>query len=310
MKSDIGNRTSRVAFTLVELLVVVTIIVVLLALLVPAMDRAVYQADLAACAANMKAVGLGATTYAVASRRFWPYRGFMTTTENHGSFPYALNKLSENNDSTTYDDRPMYQDYIPFPAFNDPLAGKLRFDKSETKNSYTNASRLLWFGWRYRIIQGGTTAEQGGISRNVGGTAQTWRAMRKLGDKWSWFGASPFGEPPFERISNLIVSDWDGVTNFGGQGGGNMSSHHDADRLLTLSTWQNQSNGFAVVTGSQWGVANQGRKRGTIDANYAPDDGSVYRLNDIKWDDDRTVSVPTTSSGDGIFDYYWNIPRK
>lgn len=39
------------AFTLIELLVVITIIVVLLALLVPALDKAIYQAQLSVCAA-------------------------------------------------------------------------------------------------------------------------------------------------------------------------------------------------------------------------------------------------------------------
>src|SRR5438876_557647 len=50
----------RAAFTLIELLVVVTIIVVLLALLTPALDRAIYQAELTVCAANQHTVGAGA----------------------------------------------------------------------------------------------------------------------------------------------------------------------------------------------------------------------------------------------------------
>ena len=37
------------AFTLVELMVVITIIVLLLALMMPALDKAVYQAELASC---------------------------------------------------------------------------------------------------------------------------------------------------------------------------------------------------------------------------------------------------------------------
>ena len=53
LKPAIGNRKSKIAFTLVELLVVITIIVILLVLLAPAMDRAIYQADLLACATNL-----------------------------------------------------------------------------------------------------------------------------------------------------------------------------------------------------------------------------------------------------------------
>lgn len=44
-------------FTLIELLGVVVIIVVLLALLVPTMDKAIYEAELAVCAAQQKAIG-------------------------------------------------------------------------------------------------------------------------------------------------------------------------------------------------------------------------------------------------------------
>ena len=43
---------SKMGFTLVELLVVITIIVILLALLAPALDQAIYQAELAVCAAR------------------------------------------------------------------------------------------------------------------------------------------------------------------------------------------------------------------------------------------------------------------
>src|ERR1041385_4304760 len=63
------------AFTLIELLVVVTIIVILLALLVPSLDRAVYQAELAACAAQQRGVATGSITYAAHYSRSYPYRG-------------------------------------------------------------------------------------------------------------------------------------------------------------------------------------------------------------------------------------------
>src|ERR1043165_1931025 len=52
------------AFTLIELLVVITIIVVLLALLTPALDKAMYQAELAVCGANLRAIANGAIPYA------------------------------------------------------------------------------------------------------------------------------------------------------------------------------------------------------------------------------------------------------
>jgi prepilin-type N-terminal cleavage/methylation domain-containing protein len=60
---------SRRGFTLVELLLVVTIIVVLLALLTPALDKAIYEAELAACGATQKAITASATVAAMDYQR-------------------------------------------------------------------------------------------------------------------------------------------------------------------------------------------------------------------------------------------------
>ena len=62
-------RYNRSGFTLVELLVVVTIIVILLALMAPALDKAVEAAQRAKCAANMHSIATGAVTYAILNKR-------------------------------------------------------------------------------------------------------------------------------------------------------------------------------------------------------------------------------------------------
>jgi len=62
-------------FTLVELLVVITIIVILLALLTPAMDKAIYQAELAVCGAKLNGIAAGVTLCASANRRHYPHTG-------------------------------------------------------------------------------------------------------------------------------------------------------------------------------------------------------------------------------------------
>src|SRR5687768_5763365 len=80
----------RHAFTLVELMVTVTIIVILIALLAPAMDRAVYQAELATCMTRVKGIATGVQTYAVDFKRAYPDRPFVrsqaqtTTLSYHG----------------------------------------------------------------------------------------------------------------------------------------------------------------------------------------------------------------------------------
>jgi len=67
--SQIGHSTprsrgARQAFTLVELLVVLAIIAVLMAILLPALSQARHQARRAACAANLRQVGVAIHLYA------------------------------------------------------------------------------------------------------------------------------------------------------------------------------------------------------------------------------------------------------
>ena len=57
------------AFTLVELLVVVTIIVILLAMMAPALDRAMEEAVKVQCAANLHAFGTASSQYAMEHKR-------------------------------------------------------------------------------------------------------------------------------------------------------------------------------------------------------------------------------------------------
>ncbi len=64
---DLRLKTLK-AFTLVELLVVVTIIAILLALLAPAMDKAMEAAMRARCAANLHAIHIGVVTYATSNK--------------------------------------------------------------------------------------------------------------------------------------------------------------------------------------------------------------------------------------------------
>ena len=61
------------AFTLVELLVVVAVITVLLAMLTPAMDSAVYTAEKVRCLSNQRTLVHGCIVYATDNRAHWPY---------------------------------------------------------------------------------------------------------------------------------------------------------------------------------------------------------------------------------------------
>ena len=69
-------RGRVVAFSLVELLVMITIMSVLAAMLLPALERSIWQARMTACAGNLRQQGYAFTSYANDNRGAWPYRRF------------------------------------------------------------------------------------------------------------------------------------------------------------------------------------------------------------------------------------------
>src|ERR1051326_1919489 len=124
-------------FTFVELLVVVTIIVILISLLSPAIDRAIYQAELAVCGVDMRGIGAAVTTYASDFRRNYPRRAHVQDTDE--GRPSLLTVGTPN----FVDDRPALTAYVSLKLMLDPLAGQV--DLVNTLNtSWVYSTRQLW----------------------------------------------------------------------------------------------------------------------------------------------------------------------
>ncbi len=74
MKLHVPQTRHRIAFTLVELLVVVAIIAILVALLLPGLSRAKSQANSARCQSNLRQLNLALLSYAHDFRDYDPPR--------------------------------------------------------------------------------------------------------------------------------------------------------------------------------------------------------------------------------------------
>jgi prepilin-type N-terminal cleavage/methylation domain-containing protein len=169
----------RTGFTLIELLVVVTIIAVLLALLTPALDKAVYQAELTVCGTRLKGIGVGVSTYALHNKRVYPHRPGVA---GYAGYQPVYLKYD------IYDDRRLLRPYTPINAvMPDPLCAGI--DLENTTVAYVFAGYDLWFGWRYTVA-----GEKG---------------MTRMGARFTW-GTRSF---------NLLAGDYDivndGLTAYG-----------------------------------------------------------------------------------------------
>jgi prepilin-type N-terminal cleavage/methylation domain-containing protein len=91
---------TRPGFTLLELLVVIAIIVVLLALLTPALDRAIYEAELVQCASRLRVWGGIAHAFGFDHRRDLPMafgpQGAWTTMFDGPRGARVLDRISDN----------------------------------------------------------------------------------------------------------------------------------------------------------------------------------------------------------------------
>lgn len=268
------------AFTLVELLVVITVIVVLLALLAPALDQAIYQAELAVCAARLDAVVGSASIYAMDHKRAYPVRNYSINNrdQRHIAGPH------KDTPAIYEDERPILRGYVQLnKMLQDPLSQAIELEDTSA-NADVLHGYLTWYGWRYLDPTRGNQAQPG---------------MNRLGDRFEWRG---------QRYS-VLASD---VDQYQADLQVLFSSHPDRDEKMVRQVLENQG-GVPDVIGniyvSRW--RRDPLDRGLLDLNFAYADGSVERLAMLKVNDDsQTVKIPQLAPGTMETTRYVRVPPK
>ena len=201
------------AFTLIELLVVITIIVVLLALLTPALDQAIYQAELTVCGAQMKTIATGVTTGAMERNRYYPGREGMNS-------PHMV--------VSGADTRPVLRQYLGVSTLRkiltDPFCEEGADLDAAPAGRNTYGTYWMFFGWQYTTADGGA-------------------GMKRVGDRWTWKGVKYDVLVQDQDVVQGNTQQWmshpdaDGVTQL---------VHHD-DILATVSAWYAQTDNRGLV---------------------------------------------------------------
>ncbi len=149
----------RRGFTVVELLVVISITILLIALLLPALSRARYTTRLAVCRSRLKQTGAGVLSYTNDFNGHYPHRPGVPS-------GWKPNRLT----SGSVDDRVALRGYIAInDLLNCPLTGRIDIDGSP-QSIPTYSTYHLWFGYEYQV------------SGNSG--------MHRAGDRFTWAGQS------------------------------------------------------------------------------------------------------------------------
>jgi len=266
------------AFTLVELLVVVTIIVLLLALLAPAVDQAIYQAEMATCAARLDGIAAGANIYAITYKRSYPDRSAGLATGDYRPTRVAHPTAKENL-------MRMVEGFIPVELMLDPLSPEIELDRESQPapgTVYVDANYSFYFGWRFPQAGG-----SGGMNK-MGGSFG-WNATQSNGKKrQTEFKVIAAGQEYID-VANIV-----------------LTAHPDKDGKLSAEVVQNSlSPGHTVLLQTPNGqytasyyFGSQGR--GLVDMNFAYVDGSVRRIDDLKGHvtpDEGMARVPVGNGG-------------
>lgn len=259
------RRSPRAAFTLVEMLVVIAIVAILIALLIPSLSRAQYAAKIVVCQAQLKQVGTGLLSYTSDFKDNYPRRGVDLT---NACEAYIL-AVRLPGFGISADDRPLYTPYMgSLKLLNCALApGKLDFAGPLPANGFIEQSYEFWAG---------TETQHGDPTTR----------MFKVGQRPMWAG----------KTFAILASDKERRNNAAWGIYALDSAHPDFTTLTPSTLIDDPFPGDPFTyTWSMYQLVGS-VNRGPIDRNFLKDDGSVFGLSRLTFDDPRLSTVPDYGS--------------
>jgi prepilin-type N-terminal cleavage/methylation domain-containing protein len=279
------RHRSRCGFTLVEMLVVVSIVTLLAAMLIPAMEKAAYEARLGRCTTQLRGLAMGVTTYAMNQRNHYPMppdgRG-VNHQRDQLSVPGGSGQPDAPERWTFRDMRRVVQGYIPLTMFVCPMAQPVDFSH-EANGAQTTvlANYALYFGFEYTGSHPDGTPDGG---------------LLRVGDRLGFLKSAP-SEARRGEYFRILASDLNYIPDGNGPDPQqNQTTHPDYDGRLKNHVFQNQNyyDTPFIVTQSRWGHG----QRGDMDACYAYTDASVTLYRDVARRNDRRFGwVPVWPDG-------------
>lgn len=275
------------AFTLIELLVVISIIAILMAIMMPALNKARWQAKQTICLTNLKQITIGALTYETSEGRL-PAHVWELSQNELGLSAAIPHQITVGHASGKYDVRELYKTFVSVNYFKCPFLPSWQRDVEDIEAEYNiYTDYFISGGYWARVSQ--DQGWQDIVGRNYNPSA----IFTKSSQYWSYGG----------HRFNVLFGDRLWTYNIQSQ----FRTNHKPSRgnfTLYERTYPNNEKWVSTLYYSIFSSQDDlERLKNNSEANFAYTDGSAET---VRGNDEKMVRMPHRRDNN----YEFFIPHK